>query len=94
MELFKTNTFRSKKYLDFVRGVECCVCGRKDETVIAHHVDTGGMSLKCSDALTIPLCHTHHAEAHSGKHTFFLSYGTTKEECLARTMQAYIEEGR
>ncbi len=94
MDLTKQKTFRSKKYLEFVRGLPCAVCKKKDETVVPHHVDAGGVGMKCSDARVIPLCHFHHNEHdHIGKRTFYSKYGTSKNECLIETMQAYIEGG-
>lgn len=47
MNLFKTKTFRSEKYLEFVRGLPCAVCEKKDETVVPHHVHAGGVGMKC-----------------------------------------------
>ena len=91
---FKTKTFRSKKYLAFVRGLPCSIldCGNP---AVAHHVYTGGVSMKCSDAETIPLCIGHHDEVHLiGKETFYQAHNTTIEECLVQTMQRFIEEGR
>lgn len=95
MSLFKHKTFRSKKYLAFVRSLPCSIlndpCGCAGQ-VVPHHVDGGGVGMKCSDALTIPLCHGHHMEHDArGKKTFYELYFTTREECLLKTMQAYIE---
>jgi hypothetical protein len=68
--LEKPKTFRSEKYLDFVRSHPCCVC--KKTPVEAHHIigiGNGIMSSKESDCLTLPLCNEHHREVHSGKST-------------------------
>lgn len=98
MDLTKRNTFRSKEYLEFVRGLPCSVADSAwcEGQVIPHHVNAGGVAMKCSDAEVIPLCHRHHDQHdHIGKKTFYELHNTTKEECLVKTMQAYIErEGR
>lgn len=94
MSLLKHKTFRSKKYLAFVRSLPCVVCEGRDR-VIAHHEsflnDRGGTSLKSSDSLAIPLCFDCHQLAHLGEETFYTVNNTTKEDCLIKTMQAYIE---
>jgi len=54
----KLKTFRSKKYLDFIREHPCCNCGHPARSE-AHHVrfdGNGGTSLKPPDTHTIPLC--------------------------------------
>ena len=63
----KPQTYRSKKYLDFIRSHPCYVCGRQDETVVAHHEAFGnkGVGMKAPDTYTIPLC----VECHSERHT-------------------------
>lgn len=98
MSLLKQKTFRSKKYLEFVRGLPCVVCKSRDN-VVAHHEsfleDRGGTSIKSSDALAIPLCHDCHiGGVHLiGEDTFYALHNTTVEDCLIKTMKAYIEQG-
>jgi len=63
MRVPKPVTYRSKKYLDFIRGKRCTVhlCGRKAQ---AHHVNHPwfgrGVGHKSTDYATIPLCAEHH----------------------------------
>lgn len=94
MNLLKTKTFRSKKYLAFVRGLPCVVCESRDR-VIAHHEsfldDRGGTSLKSSDSLAIPLCFGCHQDVHWRGDTFYIENNTTAEDCLIKTMKVYIE---
>lgn len=56
--LTKPKTPRDPKYLDFVRTFDCVDCGWPAQLgfIEAHHVYTGGMSIKCSDYDTVPLC--------------------------------------
>ena len=65
----KPKTYRNPGYLEYIRTLPCCVCGRSG--VAAHHADTGGMGIKCNDTRTVPLCHKHHMECHAlGRITF------------------------
>lgn len=86
-------TFRSKKYLEFVRSLPCCICGAMD-TVVPHHTETGGVSMKGSDAMTIPLCYKHHDEHdRTGKRTFYLNHATDVNYELVQTLRAWVEKG-
>lgn len=53
---------RDSGYLNYVRTLPCVVCGGRAEP---HHVEGGGVALKGSDYLTIPLCRKHHDAYHS-----------------------------
>ena len=62
----KPKTFRSKKYLAFIRSKPCCVCAAHPPSQAHHESITGrGMGIKCSDIETVPLCATCHGECHS-----------------------------
>lgn len=56
---------RSPEYLAFVRGRRCCVpgCEKPGEP---HHFGKRGMSQKCDDYRTVPLCPLHHRQFHDG----------------------------
>jgi hypothetical protein len=58
MEQVKETTPRDASYLDFVRTFDCIGCGWPAhlKKIDAHHIETGGTSIKCSDYLTVPLC--------------------------------------
>lgn len=51
-------TPRDEAYLDFVRLHDCVECGWPAHLgkIEAHHIETGGTSIKCSDYLTVSLC--------------------------------------
>ena len=59
----KLNTYRSAKYLRFVRKHPCCACGRP--VVDAHHIRRlrwgSGTGVKPTDLCTIPLCRNCHS---------------------------------
>ena len=71
--LQKQKTWRSEKYLKFVREQDCVNCGKPAniDGMDAHHV-TGmnlgkGMGSKISDSHTLPLCRVCHNQVHSNK---------------------------
>ena len=52
--------WRSKAYLDYIRGLPCAICGGEAEP---HHWRKGalaGVGLKPDDCFAIPLCAEHH----------------------------------
>jgi len=56
MMFSKPKTYRSKKYLLFIRTKPCLVCGY-DKTVPHHEkLGMGGTSIKPPDANCVPLC--------------------------------------
>jgi hypothetical protein len=54
----KELTPRDPAYLDWIRTFDCVSCGWPAhlKEIEAHHVETGGGSIRCSDYLTVPLC--------------------------------------
>lgn len=61
----KTKTFRSKKYLDFIRSKPCLVCGKPGPSD-PHHENLGfcGVGMKAPDTHTVPLCRECHQRRH------------------------------
>ena len=88
----KPKTFQSKEYLDFIKGLSCCVCPISKE-IDAHHTRAGGMGMKCSDHLTVPLCRFHHREAHQiGRNTFQEKYIIDYTDLQIGYMRQYYEK--
>ena len=92
----KKKTYRSKKYMDFVKEQYCCLSSPlsycNGEGTVAHHTETGGVGMKGSDLSCIPLCPSHHFEIHQhGKLTFALHHAIEISDVLIKTNQAYIE---
>jgi len=86
----KPFTWKSKKYLDYVRKQPCLICGYPSE---AHHVKTKGAG-GC-DAWTVPLCRLHHSGCHHfGKDTFFERHGLDVYEELFKMTKGYIEANK
>lgn len=69
----KQKPFRSDKYLAFIRGLDCCNCGKPPEVagIEAHHINGQGFDrgkgIKIDDCLTLPLCRICHNEIHANK---------------------------
>lgn len=60
---------RNEKYLEFIRKQWCCIDGCFEDCCDPHHVFVYGLSLKCSDYATAPMCRNHHTLYHSGSLT-------------------------
>lgn len=62
----KQKAWRSKRYLQWVRSLPCCMCGAPAED--AHHLigvgGMGGMGTKAPDSMSMPVCRRHHDEIH------------------------------
>lgn len=61
----KRQPLRDRRYLNSFCGRSCWNCGSGDDTVIGAHIrwgQEGGIGLKPSDDLTVPLCWRCHAE--------------------------------
>lgn len=69
---FKKRNKKNNKYLNWVRSLNCCICGT-DQTIHAHHLKGHGHggSSKADDRLTMPLCAEHHHELHHYGHKTF-----------------------
>lgn len=67
MKMLDQYPYRDKDYKAFIREQPCCITGITDsevENVVPHHVEARGMSTKCSDYKTVPLCQSIHLELH------------------------------
>lgn len=66
MKFPKSKTPRDKKYLKYISQQECLL--RHDNQclgeVVPHHIGKGGISIKCSDYETVPVCVFHHDWIH------------------------------
>lgn len=94
MSFQKKKTYRSKKYMDFVKILECCVSSPCFEVIERHphHTETGGIGMKGSDLSCIPLCGFHHDEIHrGGKETFQYKYAIDIKDKVVEANHAYIQ---
>ena len=85
----KPQTYRSKKYLSYIRSLACVICDSPGAH--AHHTVTGGKGLKGSDFKTVPLCIHHHIEVHgTGKDTFQEKYNIDFKDIIIKNLEDYI----
>lgn len=92
----KPTTWRSDKYLKWIRQQPCIVtqlCSGKSE---AHHEDilkSGGTACKGHDSTCLPLCRLHHAERHQmGRDTFFERWAIDPAFEIVRHLTRYMVE--
>jgi len=84
---------KSKKHLQAVSELPCCVCGI--EGVQVHHIRGAGLtgaSQRASDMFTIPLC----AACHTGYHArpaFWQMQNGLQVDFLAKTLHKLLYEG-
>lgn len=86
----KPKTYRSEKYLAFVRTQPCCVC-KNPYGSQPHHTEKSGTSMKGTDLSCIPLCERHHIEIHqTGEETFEQQYNTDIIIKNVETLRNYL----
>ena len=56
--------YRSKSYLQTLRGKPCLVCGFGGEVHHLTFAEPNAMGMKVGDNWCVPLCHAHHMELH------------------------------
>ena len=83
----KNKTWRSKKYLDYIRKQPCVVCGHTSTQ--AHHVKTVGSG--GGDEWAIPLCVPCHQTIHLvGRDTFFRRLKVNIQQELFNMVAGYL----
>lgn len=89
----KTPIVRDKDHLARVRAMRCLLCGATPCDP-AHVRDGlgGGMGMKPSDDLVVPLCHPHHAEQHRvGEVPFWLRAVQVQPLLLMKFIKHYAK---
>lgn len=87
-------------YLEYIRSFPCCVCERlevdQDSITESAHVGSRGMSQKCPDRETLPLCAEHHREGQFSQHSmgklFWPHFDLDREELLRGYQARYAAE--
>ena len=84
----KPKTYRSKKYLAFIRTKPCIKCGNTE--TVAHHepLHSGGKGIKGPDCFTVPLC----VKCHDQRHREGSYYFWDDESWVMLKMLQYIHE--
>jgi len=92
MSFFKDNPVRSKKYLKWIDGLDCCLCHAPADT--HHHIigiGDGIMGGKACDLLSMPVCTGCHALFHRQHENPELKL--EQWEYVAKTLQKAIKDG-
>ena len=77
-------------YLDHIRSLPCVIC--EVEPSEPNHLETGGVGMKGSDYVTLPMCRRHHNLYHSlGKNTFSEEFGIDLFREVTRILVAWLE---
>lgn len=95
MKFPKSQIVRDKAYLKHVRSLPCVITGRMGEDIDPSHIRHGlggGMGLKPSDDLTLPLAHELHAASHSGEGEVDFWLSNTGSFLLMRALKALARE--
>ncbi len=86
---FKKKIIRDEKHRRFIASLPCCVTGFEGQTQCAHvrYRGNGGMGLKPSDDLCVPLCVLMHAyQHHVGELNFWKADRIEDVKKLARAL--------
>jgi len=91
MQVPKPKTFRSDKYLVFIREHPCLVCG--NPRTVAHHEGLGKniMGGKPPDSHAVPLCSACHSEYHNGGPAGFWARDVRME--IIGLLTEYLQDG-
>ena len=68
-----------RRFKVFIKTRPCCVCSAPPPNDFCHFTKRGygGMGMKGSDFLALPMCHKHHMEQHSlGMNSFQHKYNS------------------
>lgn len=86
--------FRSKKWLQAVREVDCCVlCGRYGVQA-AHRNEGKGMGIKVDDCLTAALCEECHSRIDNGRDMTREERRSEMDKAIVLTIRKLANEGR
>ncbi len=103
----KRKTGRDPEYLEWIRSLACVVCARvawrrtsegvkQDTPTEAAHVGTRGLSQKCPDRETIPLCAYHHRTGTYALHrlgkNWWKLHGIDRDALIAELQKRFQEE--
>lgn len=86
--------FRSKKWLQAVREIDCCVlCGRYGVQA-AHRNEGKGIGIKVDDCLTAALCEECHSRIDNGRDMTRGERRSEMDKAIVLTIRKLANEGR
>jgi len=88
----KPKTYRSKKYLEFIRGLNCIVCGHPD--TVPHHepLGHGGKGIKAPDSQTLPMCTGCHMYRHQAGVGYWDDMNVDPQMAIIKLLTEYLHE--
>jgi hypothetical protein len=69
----KPISYKDKKYIKYIESLPCVVGMDCYGDIVAHHVEAGGVGMKCSDYRTISTCQNHHTPGDESIHKLGVS---------------------
>ena len=94
MAIQKKIPFRSAKWLQAVRELECCVLCGAYGVQAAHRNEGKGAGMKTSDCLTAALCPECHSEIDQGNQMDRNERRATMNAAIVLTVEALVKAGR
>lgn len=87
---FKQKPKPDPKRLKRIREMPCIVCALPPPSEACHLRMglAGGMALKPTDDLTVPMCHVHHEEQHRGEKVFWRNRFMADDVLLTKALRA------
>ena len=93
----RSKGLKDKAYLAFIGSLACLCCKRWDTPQVTRtevaHVGERGLSQKCSDRETIPLCGCHHRTGNTSHHRlgklFWEHHKLDRDSIIAALNQEY-----
>lgn len=86
--------FRSKKWLQAVRDIECCVLCGCYGVQVAHRNEGKGMGIKVDDCLTAALCPCCHYRLDNGKDMSRCERRAEMDRAIVLTLNKLVNSGR
>ncbi|MEM8142092.1 hypothetical protein Q4R50_19920 [Morganella morganii] len=86
--------FRSKKWLQAVREIDCCVLCGKYGVQAAHRNEGKGMGIKVDDCLTAALCAECHSRIDNGRDMTREERRSEMDKAIVLTIRKLANEGR
>ncbi|MEM7886029.1 hypothetical protein Q4Q91_19250 [Morganella morganii] len=86
--------FRSKKWLQAVGEIDCCVLCGKYGVQAAHRNEGKGMGIKVDDCLTAALCEECHSRIDNGRDMTREERRSEMDKAIVLTIRKLANEGR
>ena len=81
--------------MTYIESLPCVVDRACAGDIVAHHVEAGGVGMKCSDYKTIPVCYNHHTPSivsihHLGIERFEAKHNIDIQREMFKNLERYI----